>query len=152
MQSNSTRIAVAVGAVVAIVALFVVFSGGGEENDDDPAEVTESAMPVEPGGGTGAGAGAPGPEPKPEKPAFATLRVTGDGDEVRELSFEKGEEIRIAFDSEVDEEVHIHGYDRYVDIVAGETERISFPAEIDGVFEIELHGTGAQIAQLTVEP
>ena len=30
--------------------------------------------------------------------------------------------------------------------------RVSFPAELTGIWEIELHGSGEQIAELRVDP
>ena len=46
----------------------------------------------------------------------------------------------------------MHGYDRYVDLPAGKTVTESFKASITGIFEIELHGSGEQIAELRVDP
>ena len=38
------------------------------------------------------------------------------------------------------------------DVAAGKTERISFKATIDGIFEIEFEHSGTQIASLRVDP
>ena len=54
--------------------------------------------------------------------------------------------------SDIAEEVHVHGYDREAAIPAGGRAKLRFPATIDGRFEIELHGSGQQIAELTVNP
>jgi hypothetical protein len=45
----------------------------------------------------------------------------------------------------------VHGYDLEKE-VGPEPVRVSFPATITGIFEIELHGTGEQIAELRVDP
>jgi hypothetical protein len=37
-------------------------------------------------------------------------------------------------------------------VPAGKTVNVSFKASITGIFEIELHGSGEQIASLRVEP
>ena len=48
------------------------------------------------------------------------------------------------------EEIHIHGYDILHSISANEQMQFSFTANIPGVFEIELEGSGQLLAQLTV--
>ena len=42
----------------------------------------------------------------------------------------------------------MHGYDIKKDVPAGGSVSFSFPADIEGVFEIELDGRGEQIAQI----
>jgi hypothetical protein len=71
---------------------------------------------------------------------------------VVKLRFTEGETVRFRARSETAEEIHVHGYDRYVDLPAGETVTESFKATITGIFEIELHGAGEQIAELRVDP
>jgi hypothetical protein len=68
------------------------------------------------------------------------------------LTFEKGETARFAIASDVAEEIHVHGYDLYEDVPAGGTARFAFKADIEGIFEVELHGRGLEVAQLRVEP
>jgi hypothetical protein len=60
--------------------------------------------------------------------------------------------VRFRVRSDVAEELHIHGYDRYVDVAPGRTATVSFPASIEGIFEVELHGAGVPLASLRVEP
>ncbi|HWI06487.1 MAG TPA: hypothetical protein VNT54_03095, partial [Solirubrobacteraceae bacterium] len=50
------------------------------------------------------------------------------------------------------DEIHLHGYDLYRDLKAGGSVRYSFEANAEGIFEIELHGSGTQIGELVVEP
>ena len=50
------------------------------------------------------------------------------------------------------DEIHLHGYDVTRDLKPGMRARFSFEANAEGIFEIELHGTGTQIAELVVEP
>jgi hypothetical protein len=54
--------------------------------------------------------------------------------------------------SSVADEVHVHGYDLMKDVEPGKTVTFSFPADITGIFEVELEGAGKQIAQLRVDP
>lgn len=81
--------------------------------------------------------------------------VVRDGEAVggiEELEYDAGDEIRFEVSSDVAEEVHVHGYDLMEDVPAGGTASFDFPAEIEGIFEVELEGLGEQIAELRVNP
>ena len=54
--------------------------------------------------------------------------------------------------SDVADEVHVHGYDLMADVAPGAPATIRFTADAPGRFEIELEGTGVQIAELEVRP
>jgi hypothetical protein len=71
---------------------------------------------------------------------------------VRDLTYNKGEQIHFVVDSDVSDEVHMHGYDIMKDVEAGGTVSFDFPASIEGVFEAELEGRKEQIVELTVNP
>jgi hypothetical protein len=71
---------------------------------------------------------------------------------VRELTYNKGEQIRFEVESDVSDEVHVHGYDIMKDVKAGGSVSVDFPASIEGVFEAELEGRKEQIIELTVNP
>ena len=63
----------------------------------------------------------------------------------------KDAEVVVVVHSDTADEVHIHGYDISKDVAAGGTARIPFIANVAGRFEIELEGTGVQLAELTVQ-
>jgi hypothetical protein len=74
---------------------------------------------------------------------------------VRTLTFDKGDPVNIEVQLDrPEEEIHVHGYE--ISQPAEETGvRLSFKADIDGLFEIEVHradGTDALIAELRVNP
>ena len=71
---------------------------------------------------------------------------------IRELTYNKGEQIHFIVDSDVSDEVHMHGYDIMKDVKAGGTVSFDFPASIEGVFEAELEDRKEQIVELTVNP
>jgi len=54
--------------------------------------------------------------------------------------------------SDVADEIHVHGYDKKEDVPAGGSVRFSFPADIEGVFEVELEDRAEQIGELRVNP
>jgi hypothetical protein len=85
------------------------------------------------------------PRPRPRPP----LLTAG---ESRKLTFQRGDTVvfRVRHDSA--EEVHVHGYDISRDLPAGRTVTMRFPAELEGIFEIELELSGTRIGTLQVEP
>lgn len=73
-------------------------------------------------------------------------------DGIEELEYSAGEEIRFRVSSDGAEEVHVHGYDIAEDVPAGGTVEFAFPAELEGIYEVELEKLGVQIAQLQINP
>jgi hypothetical protein len=71
---------------------------------------------------------------------------------VQELEYNAGDQIRFEVDSDVADEIHVHGYDLMKDVPAGGSVTFTFPAEIEGIFEVELEGRREQIAELRVNP
>jgi Cu/Zn superoxide dismutase len=71
---------------------------------------------------------------------------------VAELEYDAGEDVRFEVTSDVADEVHVHGYDLLEQVPAGGTVSFDFPAEIEGIFEVELEGRRVQIAELRVNP
>ncbi|HXS47459.1 MAG TPA: hypothetical protein VN756_08345 [Solirubrobacterales bacterium] len=71
---------------------------------------------------------------------------------VQELEYGAGEQVRFRVRSDVADEIHVHGYDLMKDVSAGGSVSFSFPAELEGIFEVELEGLGEQIAELRVNP
>ena len=148
MQSNTTRVIVAVVGVALLVVLFFVFSGDdetGKDTTNPPAATTSSG-----GDNTSsAGATSTGASTKP-----VTIEIK-DGEPVggiADLTVDKGQDVDFIVDSDTASEVHVHGYDLMQDVAAGGKVEFNFPASIDGIFEIELEQTATQIAELTVNP
>jgi Cu-Zn family superoxide dismutase len=71
---------------------------------------------------------------------------------VQELEYDAGEEIAFRVESDVADEIHVHGYDLMKDVKAGGSVEFAFPAEIEGIFEVELEGRMEQIAEIQVNP
>jgi hypothetical protein len=93
------------------------------------------------------------PAATPE-PAATRIRVR-DGQPVggvQTIEVEKGDRIRFTVSSDQSDEVHVHGYDLERPVGPDAPARFSFTADADGIFEVELHGGGAQIASLEVQP
>jgi hypothetical protein len=163
MESNRAKALVAIGSIALIAVLFVVLSGGEEESTPTSAGTTATAPAPEAEnqegtGGEDSGGEGSAPGEKPEGEAGGTevpaIVVTGGEPEggVAELEFEKDSDVRFTVESDVAEEIHVHGYDIYADLEPGKPAEVAFRAEIEGVFEVELHGTSVPIAELTVPP
>ncbi|HVY97294.1 MAG TPA: hypothetical protein VHA54_10085 [Solirubrobacterales bacterium] len=71
---------------------------------------------------------------------------------VKQLEYTAGEDIRFKVESDKAEEIHLHGYDVMKDVPAGGSVTFDVPAEIEGIFEAEMEGTGIQIAEIQVNP
>jgi hypothetical protein len=93
---------------------------------------------------------------EPPEPAFEVIRLR-DGAPVggvRELTYAKGDRIRIEVRlDQPQEDVHIHGYEVERLNPSG-TIRFDFPARLDGLFELEAHGPDGDVAlaEIRVNP
>jgi hypothetical protein len=138
MQTRAARLGLLVAVIGAAVVLFVVLKDSGDSGGDD-------------GGNGGADTG------NPTAPRVQVLTVKH-GDPVggvKTLTYDKGDEVQLEVRlDEPEEEIHVHGYE--IERPAEHSPvRLSFPANLDGVFEIEVHrldGTEAEIAELRVNP
>ena len=83
-----------------------------------------------------------------------TVRLRGGAPvgEVRTLSYRRGDRIRLRITADAPDEVHVHGFDVEKPVGPGKPARFNIEADIEGRFEVELHGTGTQIATLEVRP
>jgi FtsP/CotA-like multicopper oxidase with cupredoxin domain len=149
-MSRTQRLALlGVAAVIAVLAIVVL---PGDNNDNDTPRRTSQTEPAErAASNAGASAGsdeqaaAATPRPRPKPPL---LRAGAE----RQLIFTKGERVRFRVRHSAAEEVHVHGYDIARDIDAGQTATISFPATIEGIFEVELEESGVPLGTIKVEP
>jgi len=133
--------------VALVVVLFFAFQGGDDESDSSTtATTTPSTTDTDAGGAEGSN--------KPASSPVPTITIK-DGQPVggiADLSFDQGEDVRFVVDSDTADEVHVHGYDIGEDVEAGGTVKFDFPADLEGVFEVELESSATQIAELTVNP
>jgi hypothetical protein len=73
-------------------------------------------------------------------------------DGVAEIVVSAGEDVRFKVTSDQTEEIHVHGYDLAQTVPAGGTVEFDFPADLEGIYEVELEKLAVQIAELRVEP
>lgn len=138
----------AIAAVIAVVAIFVLADSSEDdttpEGEQSAATATPTGTPTPPG--TDGEAETPTATPTPEP----TPLLTSGG--VTELEVDKGDTVRFRVRSSTPEEIHVHGYEITRAIPPNKTVNVSFEAELDGIWEIEFHNSGKQIASLKVQP
>lgn len=134
-MSDRLRIGAGLVVVVAAVVLFIVLHGGGSSSDSGGKQLTVNGKAV---------SGVPTIRWQGGKP------VGG----VEQLQIDSGGRVRFRVTSDIDGEVHVHGYDYEKPIKAGGSVSFDFPAKLEGGFEVELHHGGGEdtIADLKVEP
>jgi hypothetical protein len=69
---------------------------------------------------------------------------------IQKIVVNKGNPVRFTVDSDVADEIHVHGYNFHKDVTKGGSVSFNFPATIDGIFVIELESRSEQIASLQV--
>lgn len=68
------------------------------------------------------------------------------------LSIKQGDLVTITVTADEDEEFHIHGYDKQIDLVKNKPSSLTFIANIAGTFPFELEKSKAEIGNLEVQP
>jgi hypothetical protein len=137
-MSDRAKIGAGVLTVAAAVILFVVLHGDNDSKDNS----TTSATSTKKGGAPAS--------------SIPVIRLH-DGEPVgseQDIEVTSGDRVRFKVTSDIDGEVHVHGYDFEKQIKAGGSVSFDFPANLEGAFEIELHHGGGEneIAGLKVEP
>ncbi|MGA9370407.1 MAG: hypothetical protein WBV53_01010 [Solirubrobacterales bacterium] len=128
MQSNAVRLGLLVAVVVAAVIVFVVLKNDNGNSSSDTSK------------------------------GLQVLNVDASGNPVggeKTLTYNKGDQVQLRVNlAKPEAEVHVHGYE--IEKPAEHSPvAFSFPANLDGVFEIELHRldkSEAPIATLHVNP
>lgn len=127
MSSNGMRVAAGIAVVVVAVVLLVVLK------DDSGSENSTTSS-------------------SNAKPLTIVVKNGEPVGGIQQLTYNEGERVRFKVDSDVSDEIHVHGYDIMKDVEAGGSVSFDFPATIEGVFEAELEDRKEQILELTVNP
>lgn len=69
---------------------------------------------------------------------------------VRRVAVDRGSVVALRVTSDTAEEVHVHGYDILRAVSGSHPAHFAFTAEIPGVFEVELEGSGRLLLQLEI--
>ena len=147
MTSRQRIVLLALAAVVLVAGVVLAAGSGGDDEPEQSGPSTQQQVQT-----TG-----PGEKPKedePKAPRMETIRIR-DGKPVggeKTLRFRRGETIRLRFAADAPGEVHIHGFDQVVGVGPGGDKITRFKATLEGIFEIEEHGTGEILAKLEIRP
>ena len=92
--------------------------------------------------------------PTTTAPAGIVIRVEGgqvvEGPDV--ISVAQGETVSFTVVGDAADEIHVHGYDLTFALEPGVPTTVEFVADATGIFEIELHESGALLTELEVTP
>ena len=131
------------GAVALGLAVVLAGCSAGTEQVSAP-----SAPPA-----PSASAAGPAPTP-PASPSGRVIEVRYAGGEVTgvdaRVEVDKGEPVVLRVTSDVAEQIHVHGYDVFLDLVPGVPAETTFTADLPGAYEVELHDAGRPLFQLRV--
>ena len=139
-MSTRTRVALLAATIVIAVVAFIALK------PDDKKKTTAATTNTPASGGT-----TDHSRPAPTIPQIVVKGAKPVGG-ITTITVTKGDPIRFTVKSDVSDEIHVHGYDFHKNVKAGGKVSFSFPAKIDGEFEVELESRAQQIAKLVVNP
>lgn len=115
-------------------------TNGSQTGGASPSDQSGGAAPNQESGGAKAQTGVVSP-----------LLTT---DNPRTVKAQKGDLVVIRARADKPATLHVHGYDKMIELKANEIGRLKFKATIDGEFEIEMHyaGSAAEVGTLRVSP
>lgn len=88
---------------------------------------------------------------RPPKPDFVVIVVkdTISGGGRKEVKL--GKTVRLQVVGDTKDEVHLHGYDKTVNVAPGRPANMTFKADVPGIFEVELESRGLKLLDLVVK-
>jgi hypothetical protein len=144
-----TRWLIAAGAAVIAVALFLVL----RPNDEGPATTSSPSPAATETAETPETPETPEPTATDDSPDAIEIEVEeGRVDGPGRIEVSQGDQVRLEVKADVDDEVHVHGYDIFEEVGPDRDALVSFRADIPGIFEIELESAGLRLTRLEVAP
>lgn len=140
MNPDFRKVALIAAGLGLIVSLFFALSPGG---DDETTPTTTAARTT-----TAA-------TTAPAEPQVVRISVSVPGDKaptVKHFTIQQGRQVVFVVESELADEVHLHGYDLSADVAPGAPATIRFKATAPGLFEAELESRSLPIAEIEVRP
>ena len=127
--------------------VLVLALGGCASGDDSDAASTSS-----PSAKTGGGSTTSGEATETEQAVEVSVAVT-DGKvepKPRRVEVAKDSQVRLIVTSDVDDELHVHGYEVEAELEAGRPTTVELVADQTGIFEVETHESELELLQLEV--
>ncbi|NUR96600.1 MAG: hypothetical protein HOV67_15255 [Kribbellaceae bacterium] len=157
MRSTLTR-----GAATALLPtlgmLVLAGCGGGDSSGSTPSPSAPASTPTSTGSSPTPGApntASPSNSADPSgETADVTVNVTVANGKVNPsgatIKVKAGQTVLVTATSDADEELHIHGYDKELELTPGKPASVKFTANMKGTFEVETHKSGKLVAKLVV--
>jgi FtsP/CotA-like multicopper oxidase with cupredoxin domain len=155
MSRTSRFVSIGVAVVIAVVAVVLLRPDSGSEDADDPP--AQEPVQTDAAGKSGAEPTATAEAAPAPPPVEVTVRDYKPVGGVKRIEVEKGDTVRLVVRGDVQDEIHVHGYDLFGDTGPGKPARFRFKAKLEGEYEIEGHqaedrGLDPLIARLVVTP
>jgi heme/copper-type cytochrome/quinol oxidase subunit 2 len=131
------------------VSGLLLFAGCASGDGTPATTPNDSASRTTSPSGTEAATGDP-------SPAASVVEITSsvrDGKvtpEPHRVKVKQGATVRLQVTSDIDDVLHVHGFDVEEPLEAGRTTTVELTADQPGVFEVETHESGLQLLQLEV--
>ncbi|SNR80937.1 hypothetical protein [Actinomadura mexicana] len=133
----------AIAALITATAALTAAAACGEPAPRAPSGARSSAPPTAQGGA-----------PSASGPAAVRIAVTVTGGKAhtarRRVKVPRGATVEITVTGDTADEFHLHGYDRELELRPGRAATLRFTADTPGVFEAELHHSGARVLEIQV--
>ena len=144
-MNRRSRALVVAGLLIGSLGSFGACGGGDDVETKVGEPVTEDR--------TTTTAASEGSAPTTSTPAGLIEIVVVGGEPqggIRREAVAAGSTVTIRVTADVDDEVHVHGYDLEFAVGGGRPAEVTFDATIPGVFEVELHDAKREILRLQV--
>jgi hypothetical protein len=143
-SSSSTLLALAVGTVA-------LTGCAGKSTSGQLGASPALTSPATAAGESPSASIVPSPSPTVDQTihiTFANGKVSGVGSRVK---VQHNSTVALVVTSDVADEVHVHGYNKMVDVPKGGTATIAFRATLQGVFEVELEKLKHRLVLLQIQ-
>ena len=148
-MTNAGKLALVAGGIAAVVVLFILLRPDDDEETAPPTPTATETAPTTSGSTTPTAPTTTEPEgPGRVRISFLNGEVNGP----RRPQFTVGDRVVLIVRADVEDEVHVHGYDLMDDVAPDNPARISFTADSEGRFEVELEDRHLPLTELFVEP
>jgi hypothetical protein len=152
--SNTAKVLSVGLATVGLIVLFIALQRASDDDAFVPSSATTASGETGERSNRSKSKDSKERTERPAEPQIPTIEIEGGqpAGGVQELRYASGSRIQFQVVSDVDDEVHLHGYDVSMGVAAGRSARFDVPASIEGIFELELERSGVPIAEVSVVP